>query len=69
MKVMKSVNSADDRFCVDIFRRADGTWGFEHYRRDVEDGRWFPVSRYSAWVFPDEATVRARAVAEIDWFI
>ncbi|WP_354538808.1 hypothetical protein [Roseovarius sp. MBR-6] len=65
---MASENSADGRFCVDIFQRADGTWGFEQYRRDVEDGRWFPVSCYGAWVFPDAITARARAVAEIDWF-
>ncbi|WP_454281305.1 hypothetical protein [Roseovarius sp. MBR-79] len=66
---MKSVNSADARFCVDLFQRADGTWGFEQYRRDVEDGRWFPVGHFSSLVFSDAETAWARAVAEVDWLV
>ena len=38
-KVMKSINGHDDSICVDIFLRPDGTFGFEEYRRDVEDAR------------------------------
>ena len=41
-KVMKSINAHDSSICVDIFRRPDGTFGFEEYRRDLEDAMgWF----------------------------
>ena len=47
-KVMKSINNHDGSHCVDIFKRPDDTFGFEEYRRDVEDGRgWFPIGGYS----------------------
>jgi len=40
-------NSGHDR-CVDIFSRPDASYGFEEFRRDVEDGgRWTPMACYS----------------------
>lgn len=40
-------NSGHDR-CVDIFSRPDGSYGFEEFRRDIEDGgEWTPVQYYS----------------------
>ncbi len=40
-------NDAHDR-CVDVFYRPDLTFGFEEFRRDVEDaGAWTPVQYYS----------------------
>ena len=34
--------------CVDLFRRPDGSFGFEEFRRDVEDaGAWTPVAYHS----------------------
>jgi hypothetical protein len=37
MVVLKSIISPDSKYCVDVFIRSDGTFGFEEYRRDVED--------------------------------
>jgi len=35
--------------CVDIFKRPDGTFGFEEFRRDSEDmGSWTPIAYFSA---------------------
>ena len=43
-------NDAHDR-CIDVFYRPDGTFGFEEFRRDVEDaGAWTPVQYYSGAV-------------------
>jgi hypothetical protein len=43
-----SVNNDDHEKCVDIFYRPDGTFGFEEFRRDVEDaGEWTPLGYYS----------------------
>jgi hypothetical protein len=65
------LNSLEDPYgerCVDLFRRRDGSFGFEEFRRDVEDsGIWMPVAYYSdaRFVSMDEALVAAAKT--IDW--
>ena len=54
--------------CVDLFVRPDGTFGFEEYRRDMEDGRgWFAIGGYGALIFPTADDARAAAVATVGW--
>ena len=66
--VLSSINNDDASRCVDIFRRADGTFGFEEYRRDVEDGRgWFPVGNFAERRFPDAQAALAAAVSRVSW--
>jgi hypothetical protein len=38
-RVLRSIETDDAARCVDLFVRPDGTFGFEEYRRDIEDGR------------------------------
>jgi hypothetical protein len=58
---------AQDR-CVDVFRRPDGTFGFEEFRRDPEDmGRWTPIAYYSGRAFGTEADAIAAARAAVPW--
>jgi hypothetical protein len=46
--VFVSVENPEHDRCVDIFSRPDGSYGFEEFRRDVEDnGQWTPVQYYS----------------------
>lgn len=46
--VFVSVENLEHDRCVDIFSRPDGSYGFEEFRRDVEDnGQWTPVQYYS----------------------
>lgn len=55
-------NETHDR-CVDLFRRLDGSFGFEEFRRDPEDaGAWTPVQHYAGTRFAtrDEAMAAAR---------
>jgi hypothetical protein len=60
-------NAAADR-CVDLFRRPDGTSGFEAFRRDVEDrGAWTPVAYYSGAVYASEAAAFDAARREVSW--
>ena len=67
-KVMKSINGHDDSICVDIFLRPDGSYGFEEYRRDVEDTRgWFPIGNYSALIFSSEEDALFKAKQNIQW--
>jgi len=57
-----------DTQCVDIFRRPDGTFGFEEYRRDPEDGRgWYPIASYSSRSFATLIDALANAKASVRW--
>ena len=67
-RVLTSLQNETADRCVDIFVREDGTYGYEEYRRDVEDGKgWFPLNRYARQVFPDEAHALAQARATVAW--
>lgn len=67
-KVMKSVNSPDGSHCVDIFVRPDGSFGFEEYRRDVEDpGGWFPIGHHATMTFQTEHAARQAAGRRVCW--
>jgi hypothetical protein len=61
--VLVSVENPEHDRCVDIFSRPDCSYGFEEFRRDVEDGgRWTPVQYYSgaAYVSSGEALDTAK---------
>jgi hypothetical protein len=54
--------------CVDIFRRPEGTFGFEEFRRDPEDvGHWTPVGYFSTREFATEDEAVAAASAAVAW--
>lgn len=67
-KVLRSINLEGETICADIFVRPDGTFGFDEFRRDPEDGRgWYSIGHHSTAVFAnlDEAVAQARLT--IDW--
>lgn len=67
-KVMRSINLDGETICVDIFCRPDGTYGFNEFRRDPEDGRgWYSIGHYGAAKFNslDEALNEAKKT--ISW--
>jgi hypothetical protein len=67
-KVLRSINDQGADRCVDIFRRPDGTVGFEEFRRDVEDARgWFPIGGHSDRVFAGDAEALAAALIDVAW--
>jgi hypothetical protein len=54
--------------CVDIFSRPDGTFGFEEFRRDVEDmGAWTPVAYYSEREYATVEAAIAAARESVIW--
>ncbi|NQW09880.1 MAG: hypothetical protein HQ481_08395 [Alphaproteobacteria bacterium] len=68
-KVLTSINFEGEGRCVDIFVRPDGTFGFEEFRRDIEDGRgWFPIGFFGDQVFSSEEDARIEARATVPWF-
>jgi hypothetical protein len=66
--VFDSVENAVADRCVDLFRRPDGSYGFEEFRRDVEDrGAWTPVAYYSDAVYATAAAALEAARREVAW--
>ena len=67
-KVLRSIETDDGGRCVDIFVRLDATFGFEEYRRDVEDQRgWVPVGFHGEQVYSTEAAAFDQALAIVAW--
>ncbi|MFP6749743.1 MAG: hypothetical protein VCD66_19375 [Alphaproteobacteria bacterium] len=66
--ILDSIETPDGDRCVDIFRRGDNTFGFEAYRRDLEDpSGWFPIGRHRFNIYRSEAEARAAAKAQVTW--
>jgi hypothetical protein len=66
--VFDSVENAEHDRCVDLFMRPDSTYGFEEFRRDVEDaGAWTPVHSFSGLTFPSSQGALAAAVRSVLW--
>ncbi len=66
--VLDSLENFDGSRCVDIFRRADNTFGFEEFRRDPEDGGlWTPVAYFSGGEFKSKEEAVAIAESMVAW--
>jgi hypothetical protein len=67
--VVASIENDEANRCVDLFRRPDGSFGFEEFRRDPEDaGVWTPVAYFSSARFESEQAARAAARRAVAWF-
>ena len=67
-KVIRSVEAFGGDRCVDIFRRPDGSWGFEEYRRDIEDLRgWQVIGFYGEKRFGDRVSAEMAAAGQVAW--
>ena len=67
-KVLRSIETDEGGRCVDIFVRPDGTFGFEEFRRDVEDCHgWFPIGYYGGGVYGSEDTTLEQALTTVAW--
>ncbi|MGE0769324.1 MAG: hypothetical protein AB7L90_23025 [Hyphomicrobiaceae bacterium] len=68
--VLASIEISSGERCVDIFQRPDGTFGFEEYRRDSEDGGgWFCIGSFAGQIFASEADARAAAWGALPWLM
>ena len=66
--VLDSIESGEHDRCVDLFRRPDGTFGFEEFRRDVEDaGAWTPVHYYSGTAYRTREAAFEAAARAVGW--
>ena len=66
--VLRSIESVDGVRGVDLFRRADGSFGFEEFRRDPEDpGGWRPLGGHAEGAYADEEAALAAAKSAVGW--
>jgi hypothetical protein len=66
--VFISIENLEDDRCVDLFTRPDGSYGFEEFRRDVEDaGDWTPVQYYSGSAHTSREAALAAAMQSVSW--
>jgi hypothetical protein len=66
--VFDSIENDEHNRCVDLFVRSDRTYGFEEFRRDVEDsGAWTPVQYYSGAVFSSKEDALVAAIEAVVW--
>ncbi|REE23102.1 hypothetical protein B0G71_6337 [Paraburkholderia sp. BL27I4N3] len=66
--VLDSIENDEHNRCVDLFLRSDSTYGFEEFRRDVEDGgAWTPVQYYSGAVFASKEEALDAAIKAVVW--
>ena len=67
-KVLRSIETPDGGRCVDFFIRPDGSFGFEEYRRDMEDARgWFPIGFHGEKSFGSEEEAEGAARKAVSW--
>ncbi len=66
--VFISIENFEHDRCVDLFSRPDGSYGFEEFRRDVEDrGAWTPVRYYSGSTYMSRDAALAAALQAVTW--
>ncbi len=66
--VFVSIENFEHDRCVDLFSRPDGSYGFEEFRRDVEDrGEWTPVQYYSGAIYATQEAALAAATRSVTW--
>ena len=66
--VFSSIENFEHDRCVDLFARPDGSYGFEEFRRDVEDqGAWTPVHFYSGSAYLSKEAALAAAIRSVAW--
>lgn len=66
--VVASIENAEHDRCVDLFRRPDGSFGFEAFRRDVEDGGlWTAVAYHSGAAYASKEAALAAAAGAVSW--
>ena len=66
--VLRSIENDEHDRCVDLFRRPDGSFGFEEFRRDVEDaGAWTPVAYHSGAAYSSMDDALGTAVKAVVW--
>lgn len=66
-EVVKTINDPRGGRRVEIYRRANGTFGFEEWKYGVDEKAWFPVGRYSYAIIDTLERAEQEARSRVDW--
>jgi hypothetical protein len=67
-RILASYETPEHNRCVDVFARADGSFGFEEFRRDPEDmGVWYDVAYFAEQIYPTRADAEQAARSSVPW--
>jgi len=68
--VFISIENLEHNRCVDFFSRENGSYGFEEFRRDIEDGgQWTPMHYYSGVAHLSPADALDAAERNVHWLV
>jgi len=68
-RVVTSRNSLDGLVCVGVFRRPEGSFGFEEFRRDPEDASgWYGIGGFRELRYGSAEDADQDAVARVSWY-
>ncbi len=66
-EVLRTISEPSGARRVDVYRRPDGTFGFEELRYDEDEGAWLPFGRYSHAVIDTLENADREARARVSW--
>ena len=67
MKIVKTINDRTGKRRVEIYQRADGSFGFEEWQFGIEEQSWFPFGRYSYAVIDTLENAEREARSRVSW--
>jgi len=66
-KILKTIDDRSGTRRVQIYQRANGSFGFEEWRFGIEEQCWYPVSRYSSAVIDTFENAEREARSKVAW--
>lgn len=67
IEIVRSIASPDEKRRLEIFKRSNGTYGFEDMKNGEEESGWFPVGSYSIGIFSSEEEALNEAKERVQW--
>lgn len=67
MVIRKTFTKLDGSRRVEIFERADGTFGFEELAYANDEGAWLPSGKYSVAIIDSMDRAISEAIGRIAW--
>ena len=65
-RIVRTIVSSEGSRKIEIYERADGTFGFEHLKWGAPEKAWFPVGS-TASRYPNADTAEREARSRVEW--
>jgi hypothetical protein len=67
MEVIETLTNRANTRKVEIYRRQDGTFGFEALKFAKEEDVWIPYGNYSFCICSSAQDAKSEAIGRIEW--